>query len=558
MVMKRLSAITYSLLKSEGLFLPPILIGCGLSVFLLVTVRFFPIDDAYIFRKYAENLANGYGFAYNPGEIRSGATSFLYVIVLALLQKLTGGWDYTLTTGLLGVALFGGSIYVAGKMVWRETQSKLITMAAAFALAIAPPMFCTAVSGMETILYVFLLLCLVGVVIHWGITKPWLLGVMAALLYLTRPDGVLALALIWFLALPLAADRSSRWTMRDYGFSLLQAMTLFVLVVIPYHLYFWAHTGYLFPTTFYGKMIDMVPELPAMNLDSWVYLTFQAIVVALEGFIAWNPPANLVLLLLFGYNVLETYHLIRSRVWDPEISLGKMTRITFFFALPLAYSFLIFPGRNGFGGYYERYILPVYPFLIIGATLGVHQAASLARHLFSAVPSAENTLMPFLLNIKKVFRIGVVICPWTIYLLVLLLLIKGIPTHMNIYQGLALEKNRLRYNVAMWLRDNTPQDARVAIGAPGLGVVGYYADRYILDLGALIDPDIFPYYQAVAQGANKWDKIMEYMRDKRATYLVHEPTLSGYPYLHLLTIIDTPAEAGKWGLKEQGVYLFQP
>src|SRR4051794_34832739 len=45
----------------------------------------FPLDDAWIHLVYARSLAHGDGFAYNPGQLETGFTSPLWVMLLAPL-----------------------------------------------------------------------------------------------------------------------------------------------------------------------------------------------------------------------------------------------------------------------------------------------------------------------------------------------------------------------------------------------------------------------------------------------------------------------------------------
>jgi len=40
-----------------------------------------PIDDAYIFKRYAENIAAGNGYSFNPGEVSFGGTSVIWPVV---------------------------------------------------------------------------------------------------------------------------------------------------------------------------------------------------------------------------------------------------------------------------------------------------------------------------------------------------------------------------------------------------------------------------------------------------------------------------------------------
>ena len=66
----------------------------------------FPLDDAYIHHVYAEGVAFGEGFAYNPGAPANGATSPLWVLLLAPLRLLgLRGAALVLPTKLLGLAL---------------------------------------------------------------------------------------------------------------------------------------------------------------------------------------------------------------------------------------------------------------------------------------------------------------------------------------------------------------------------------------------------------------------------------------------------------------------
>ena len=71
----------------------------------------FPLDDSWIHRVYARALAHGEGFAYNPGQQETGATSPLWVIVTAPPHWLAPLHPHApiVATKLVGV-LLGGSI----------------------------------------------------------------------------------------------------------------------------------------------------------------------------------------------------------------------------------------------------------------------------------------------------------------------------------------------------------------------------------------------------------------------------------------------------------------
>ena len=66
----------------------------SIIVFILFCEKYihFTIDDAFIFYRYSDNIANGFLFSWNyDGEKEFGFTSYLYTIVVALGIKL--GFD---------------------------------------------------------------------------------------------------------------------------------------------------------------------------------------------------------------------------------------------------------------------------------------------------------------------------------------------------------------------------------------------------------------------------------------------------------------------------------
>ena len=73
-------------------------------------------------------------------------------------------------------------------------------------------------------------------------------------------------------------------------------------------------------------------------------------------------------------------------------------------------------------------------------------------------------------------------------------------------------------DVALWLHDNTPPNARIA--AHDIGAIGYWAQRPLLDLAGLINPEVIPVMRDEA-------RLLEYIVDHKPDYLVTFP--SWYP-----------------------------
>src|SRR5919197_4892312 len=63
----------------------------------------FPLDDSWIHLHFARNLAEGAGFAYNPGVPVAGSTAPLWTLLLAAVARVAGA--SMLMSKIVGVAL---------------------------------------------------------------------------------------------------------------------------------------------------------------------------------------------------------------------------------------------------------------------------------------------------------------------------------------------------------------------------------------------------------------------------------------------------------------------
>ncbi len=169
-------------------------------------------DDSYITFRYAENLASGLGFVYNPGEFVLGVTTPLWTLILACAGFL--GMHVPATSIALGV-LFD----IVTALLLFETVSlynKRTGIWAAFIWAIYPPAVSAATGGMETSMFVALSLATL-IIVSKKYMKPWTtLCPVAALL--TRPEGIIT----YLISL---ASGLRRWRRNIYS--------LLLMVIIP-------------------------------------------------------------------------------------------------------------------------------------------------------------------------------------------------------------------------------------------------------------------------------------------------------------------------------------
>jgi hypothetical protein len=177
------------------------------GLFLLaITVRLLPgprtIDDSYITYRYARNLLAGLGFVYNPGEHVLGTTTPLYTFMMALGGALTGGVEAPFPRiAMLVNALADGGACLLLLWLGKKLRFSYAGWGASLTWAIAPFSVTFAIGGLET--SVFVLLLLGSAAAHLA-ERRILAALLAALALLTRPDALILIGL-------LALDRLLTW-----------------------------------------------------------------------------------------------------------------------------------------------------------------------------------------------------------------------------------------------------------------------------------------------------------------------------------------------------------
>jgi arabinofuranosyltransferase len=160
-----------------------------------------PLDDAYIHYRFADNLAHGRGFAFNPNEPTPGSTSPLWVLLLAGSEL--AGLNPILASKILGALAFVACAWLTWRCTLRlmgdQTHANLLAIVAGALVALSGRMAWAALSGMETLAFAALtLLAVYRLLDHpLDVRTSALLG-LAALL---RPEGCLLFAFLFLLSL---------------------------------------------------------------------------------------------------------------------------------------------------------------------------------------------------------------------------------------------------------------------------------------------------------------------------------------------------------------------
>jgi hypothetical protein len=230
-----------------------VLFAAAVFGYVLVSVWPYTVDDAFIWFRYAENLSAGHGPTFNvEGPRAEGYTGFLWLWVMAIPHWL--GMDPVRFAKLAGSALAVGTLLLTFGFAQRLSGFAapgvrwIAAGAAVFILAASHTVQTHAISGMETILYTFLLQLLfcVDLAFHDAGSRRTLLWlpILALLVGLGRPEGNLAAGIVLGIALLRApSDRRRR---------LLRNTLLFA--VVPGAAYFaWRLTYYrvFLPLPFY-------------------------------------------------------------------------------------------------------------------------------------------------------------------------------------------------------------------------------------------------------------------------------------------------------------------
>lgn len=229
------------------------------------------LDDSFITYRYAQNLVDGHGLVWNPGERVEGITNLLWTLLVAAGLGLgTSGPVAGHVLGVLsGVALLVASTALAVAGVPR--RALWIAALAPWVLLASPAVPYFATSGMET--HAFLALC-VGALAAHAHGRMGLATVFICLGIAIRPDaGIVATAVLGAHLLESGPSRARSWA----------PVAVFAASVIALTAFRLAYYGSPVPNTFHTK-VGGIPL--AMSLRA-------ATTYLLEGPIALVVPAAL-------------------------------------------------------------------------------------------------------------------------------------------------------------------------------------------------------------------------------------------------------------------------
>lgn len=226
--------------------LPP---AIAAALYLALALSFlafgFPHEDAFILFKYANNVACGQGIAFYPGGPHvEGATDFLWMMALAGAHVLHV--DVAVAAAVLNAAGFG----LVASILWdarpnRSVRAKAVRVVAIILLFATSAAFAS-LRGFSAMLYSALALFILTRLVAASPKKVTSVPLLALLLALVRPDGVILGAALSSVAL-FRARRAGK--IAEFG---AQAGVALVLGAL-YFVWRWRYFGSLLPLPLYVK-----------------------------------------------------------------------------------------------------------------------------------------------------------------------------------------------------------------------------------------------------------------------------------------------------------------
>jgi len=434
--------------------------GCAVWLWFALATR-ISLEDAYITFRYAGNIAQGDGFVYNLGERVLGTTTPLQAFLLAGLGRILGAHKIPLVVTVL-MPLFGAAAgVVAYSALVRLGIPRAGAAAGALLFYLHPLVIKTSLGGMETPLVIFLM----ALSLHFLSRNQSIAATTAvAFLALCRIDGLIWGALIIGVAL-LSRHRRP-----------LRQAAAFAAVIAPWLIFSALYFGSLVPNTMLAKGV-VRPGREDLLFQPLHFSRLSSFYVSGAGLAIGDPLFSLWLFLLG----LGVYAVARA----------KRRELLLLPLFPPVYAVLMYLGR---APKYEWYLAPMlFPSLFLGGA-GVGRIIS-----WVGARKADWRL-----------RAAAAIC---IGVLMALAITNGAPNlpkrvrHTKLFQE---NEFGLRRAVGLWLRDNTPTDASVAMEA--IGYQGYYSNRRIIDMAGLVTPRVIEFKASTGSNAVLFNRIVTELR----------------------------------------------
>ncbi|MHA3963762.1 MAG: glycosyltransferase family 39 protein [Candidatus Thorarchaeota archaeon SMTZ1-45] len=441
-----------------------------LSTMLSYTNPGFTLDDSWIHLQFARTIYEGNPWEYSPGYPSTGSTSPLWSVIISVLFYFSSD-PVGLAWGvyIISTCFYMASSFIVGMIVTDYTESSFWGVLSIIGFVVVPRNTWLMLSGMETPLFVFVLLLSIFILDKEDIKYDLVLGVLVGFSFLSRPEGIIIAFGVPVRFLILAVKKKID---RKRIVTLFISVGLAVVVVLPWILHCMNVTGLPLPDTFYAKVhTPLESEIEAWNF--W-----------------WSIYVHELPFLLVGVFVGIAL-IVKGKPfpWMFPVVLTVLYRLT------APYASLI---NN------SRYLVPVFDLFFVAAIIVTAWTLEIILvGILKFYDTSETKIIAVLLTL-------------------MVLLVPLIPHYMSqaTYYGKAVKTvNDMHVNIGYWLAENTPEDAVFA--THDAGAVRYISNRTMIDLAGLVSPDI-------THGNMTPRQILSYLREHGCNYFVYFNDLFAY------------------------------
>jgi len=461
---------------------------------LVVTSPGFTLDDSWIHLQFARTIYEGTPFEYSPGYPSTGSTSPLWSWILSGVFYITTD-TVNIVWGVfcISFAFYVGSSFLVGQLAMKYSEKELWSYASIMGFVVVPRNSWVMLSGMETPLFLFLLILSIYVLDLPEIRYDFLFGLVAGLAFLARPEGAIVAGLGLTLR-PVILGAENRLSLHRIG-SLALGGLIALAVAAPWLLYCMSVTSYPLPDTFYAKVhIPTESEIKAWN-DWWLYFLMEMPHIQIGA-------------------VCGAFLILKNRPfpWLFAISLTIMYRL----ATP--YASLI---NNA------RYLVPIFDLFMISAILGL----AVLMEKVIGLP-LKRKINPTKHRAIQCSGRTIVVC-----ITILALVFPMTPSYMfqiTFFGNAVKNINEQQVHIGIWLSENLPEDA--VFVTHDAGALRFFSNLTMIDMAGLVSPDI-------VHGNMTPSETLEYLRNQGCEYFVFFDELFSfwgsllhYAYIRLYTV----------------------
>jgi len=394
-------------------------------------------DDPFITYRYARNILLGNGFVYNPGLKVLSTTTPLFALLLSGIGFIVP--DIPLAANFLGVA----GIALGAYFIWDLSQTWYAPWAGWVALLLYPwfPLLASTL-GSETTLYIAV--CL-GSIAMYARRKFPVAAILAGLAVLLRADAILVAGLLagdYLLRNVITGNRTTR-EKRFEKFPWGSAIG-FLLILLAWHGFAWYYFGSPLPVTLSAKQAQGMMAIS------------QRFAPGLVRVIHWYGPV--------WYHWIEAFLAILGVLYACLIDRRWLLLLGWTVLYFAAYTIL---GVSSYFWYYA----PLVPGFVAAIGLGFQMLWRLSGKL----RDSEHSLRWISVPILALGLLGVTIA------IAQAVQLRGTRAHPD-------RRYRIYRAAGEWIAGNTSQDATV--GALEVGIIGYFAQRPMIDFAGLIQPEV--------------------------------------------------------------------